>query len=433
MQNSTLKIESGITMIALIVTVIILLILSGVTLKLVIGENDLIKKSRIAVEKSEMSSEKELIQIAVTQAIEEKNNILNLKEYLDNNAGEDVAEVIKDSNALIVKFNKSGRYYEVDEVGNISDPKEMLNDKYAGDITKGGENDGSMEKPFEINCIEDLIEFSIMSNGGSEELNIPKDNFSNKYIKLKRNLDFSSIFSYNDYKTRKFGDINKNGSIENIKEELTNKNEGCYGFPMIGNRTDYSGNFDGNSYEIKNVYIKSETQAAFFGSSPTYVCNNKIVIKNLIITGDIISTQKEAGGFIAHYINKGSLVIENCNNKCNVTGVAPSDYHGCGGIVGCVESGNVEVVNCVNEGNVTLEKFLGATNCVAAGGIVGECRGGGANLKIYNSYNAGNIESVSRSAGILGATWAEGQGETINCCNYGRITSGPKGKSNVMR
>lgn len=392
MQSQIPKREKGITLVALIIIVIVLLILSGVTLRFALGEKGLIEKTKIAVEKSEISSEKEMVQIAVTQAIEE-DKISNLKEYLDNNAGKDVAEVIKDDRTLIVKFNKSNRYYEIDEIGNVSNSKETLNDRYAGDITKGGKNNGSMAKPFEINCIEDLIEFSIMSNGGNEELNIPGDNFSNKYINLNRNLNFNSIFSYNDYTTKKFGDINKNGSVENIKEELTNKAEGCCGF----------------------------------------VCNNKIVIKNLTITGDIISTEKEAGGFIAHYMNKGSVIIENCNNKCNVTGVAPIDYHGSGGIIGCVEGGDVEISNCVNEGNIMLEKFLGATNCVAAGGIVGECRGGEANLKIYNSYNLGKIESVSKSAGILGATWAEGQGETINCCNYGMITSGPKGKNNIMR
>lgn len=68
-------------------------------------------------------------------------------------------------------------------------------------IIKGGRCDGSEEKPFEINCIEDLVAFSQNVNTGN--------NYSGKYIKLMRTLDFSSIFSYNDYTTTEWGDLNK--------------------------------------------------------------------------------------------------------------------------------------------------------------------------------------------------------------------------------
>ena len=49
MKRFNLKEARGITLVALVITVIILLILAGVALSLVIGENGLIKKSKEGV------------------------------------------------------------------------------------------------------------------------------------------------------------------------------------------------------------------------------------------------------------------------------------------------------------------------------------------------------------------------------------------------
>ena len=43
-----LKNENGITLIALVVTIVVLLILAGISLNLVLGNNGLIKKSKYA-------------------------------------------------------------------------------------------------------------------------------------------------------------------------------------------------------------------------------------------------------------------------------------------------------------------------------------------------------------------------------------------------
>ena len=48
--------EKGITLVALVVTIIILLILAGVTINMVLGQDGLIKKSKIAKEKYENSA-----------------------------------------------------------------------------------------------------------------------------------------------------------------------------------------------------------------------------------------------------------------------------------------------------------------------------------------------------------------------------------------
>ena len=58
----------GVTIISLVITIIILLILSGVTISTISGENGILTKARLAKQMSEVSSEKEAIQLDATLA-----------------------------------------------------------------------------------------------------------------------------------------------------------------------------------------------------------------------------------------------------------------------------------------------------------------------------------------------------------------------------
>ena len=57
--------EKGITLIALVVTIVILLILTGVTLNMTLSDNGLFKKAKEAVEKYEKSSETEALEMSL--------------------------------------------------------------------------------------------------------------------------------------------------------------------------------------------------------------------------------------------------------------------------------------------------------------------------------------------------------------------------------
>ena len=66
--------EKGITLVALVVTVIILLILASVTLSMLTGENGIIAKAREAKEKTEIAAWEERIDLAIIEAEGEKRN-----------------------------------------------------------------------------------------------------------------------------------------------------------------------------------------------------------------------------------------------------------------------------------------------------------------------------------------------------------------------
>ena len=57
-----------------------------------------------------------------------------------------------------------------------------------------------------------------------------------KTIVLKRNLNFKSTLSYNNFESIDYGDLNEDGKIEDIRTELTKQEEGCIGFKAIGSR-----------------------------------------------------------------------------------------------------------------------------------------------------------------------------------------------------
>ena len=75
MQNKVNRSEKGITLIALVVTIVVLLILAGVSISLVLGENGLINKSKEARDK-------------YAEAYENEQSELNkVDEWLEENIG----------------------------------------------------------------------------------------------------------------------------------------------------------------------------------------------------------------------------------------------------------------------------------------------------------------------------------------------------------
>ena len=80
----------GITIISLVITIIILLILSGVTISTISGENGILTKVRLAKQMSEVSSEREAIQLEIVLA--------NMENVLDSSNKYYIGEPLYDRN-----------------------------------------------------------------------------------------------------------------------------------------------------------------------------------------------------------------------------------------------------------------------------------------------------------------------------------------------
>ena len=442
------KEEKGITLIALAVTIIVMLILAGITITTLIGEGGIINQAKKTRESSEIGKEKEQIKLAFqAQNIERfqygsEITEENFKAALENVVGVDKNEVLDAGDEFEVKFLESERYYIVNKEDGTVELEIVENDEYAGDITKDIEGnilDGSEEHPYEINCIEDLVAFSIMTGDGNSSLNLNRNWFENKYIVLTRTLNFKSDTSYTDPTTTIYGDINTDGIVEDIKTELTKQGEECGGFPGIGKST-FKGNFDGRNNYIKNLYQNDKNQKDI----GLFINIQNAEIENLSITGSITGKWHTAGIASGLILNSK---LENCNNYANITG-----YNMVGGIFTYLRYSNstITVSNCNNYGKISITGR--AYGYGGAGGISASISDG----KIENCTNNGIIENYSDNnnrdnncGGIAGVMsnaiingcinnakckngivgWIAGgeNGKIINCYNLGECTNGIAG------
>ena len=409
------KQERGITLIALITTIIVLLILAGITIGAITGSNGIIGQAQSAKEETEISQEKEIIDISTVEAMG-KNNRGNLEEeefqnVIDKHTNEK-ADVTDIGEEFEVLFEESNRYYIVDKDGNILSYDNVVIDNSPGDMTKDetGKNlAGTTDEPYEIWCIEDLVEWS---------QNYLK--YKNSSIKLCRTLNFNSNMSYVD------GKILNCSSIDELKDLLTNNFKN--GFTPIAN---FSGNFYGQGFEIQNLYEKVTGDAGLFAT----ITNANI--SNIGISGSITSLENSAGGIVG---SVSSGTIKQCTNSAEVVSMLKSagGIVGCGGTIeecynygdiysygseranydyvsssagGIVGSFSQNIQNCGNSGNVTSN--------LSAGGIIGYKY---YSFNIINCYNTGEIIGTKYSGGIIGETLA-GTCTIYNCYNTGKVRS----------
>ena len=153
MNVQKLKEKRGITLVVLVVTIVILLILSGVSIRTLSGESGLITKTKIAKEENQKAEYKENLLLAKTEAIAEKGGQdITLDEYIEQ--------------------------IKADKIEGIKSIEKIINDK-ASVITKEGyifiitvntieyyDNENTLP---EINIKDANIEFTFNKNAWTNE------------------------------------------------------------------------------------------------------------------------------------------------------------------------------------------------------------------------------------------------------------------------
>ena len=349
--------KKGITLISLVVTIIVLLILAGVTIATLTGDNGILTQAQKAKNETENAAKKEEEDLAKLEAII---------------TGQDV-------------------------------PIVQVDDKNPGQLEQ--ENDTT----FVINSIEDLVFFSNDVTKGN--------NYSGKTVKLGTNLDFSSDKSYANPNRTDFSQYGYKGPL---KQALTSETgfSPIGELSTTGTRYFY-GTFDGDNNAICSMYINIDTDesvcAGLFSTCYGVVRNLGLVntnitvyglitavggitgrgynnIYNCYVTGNINATGNSwmpVGGLCG--VMQEEANIENCYNLANVNAtniqeeVGVADI-GCGGIVG---QGQVNINKCYNKGNIIVN---GGNNRISVGGICGSPTN---NATIENCYNNAKIEASS--------------------------------------
>ena len=107
--------EKGITLIALVITIIVLIILAGVAINLTLGDNGIINKAKYSKEAENESAARERLELALVEAnIEKQGNI-------DYNKEEFLTQMLENKNMIV-----SGNFVKVDNYTYVIDREKLL-------------------------------------------------------------------------------------------------------------------------------------------------------------------------------------------------------------------------------------------------------------------------------------------------------------------
>ena len=371
----------GITLIALVITIIVLLILAGVSIAMLTGQNGILTQAQNAKQATENA------------AIKEENDLLEINDYLTNSLDTINVKQVTDDNPGIL---------EQDTVDNNT---------------------------YIINSIEDLVAFSYNVRNGNE--------YEGKTIRLGSDLDFNSTKSYVEpYRT----DYTQYGYNGKLKECLLDTGWIPIGDTVNITQNNFKGTFDGNN---KNIYHLLINQNVTIGMSFIGLfANNMGNIENLNLK-NIVSLSSGRNG-IYYFIggisgnNQGNII--NCTttgdfqtqgNYALVSGISArnegtielsTNYSKISGksmyIAGISAQNLAQIKKCANFGEINSQEFGRYI-----GGIAGLTMDD--NSSIQASFNNGNI-NVNKSesdVSYIGGIAGQSMSNISNCYNNCTISS----------
>ena len=373
LKRETLENQKGITILALIVTVIILIILAGITISTISGDNGIITNTSKAKFTTEVKDIQEQIE---------------LKEIKSNNG----------------KEYQFGSLEEIIGISNEYNNKLCIEDgKLVYIPEKVSENEAKWLEEMDIKAKQNII--PIYTKEQFKKIG------SNEEVEIEQLQGEKFVFTKEaHYALQNSIDLGCND--ENQWNTLLNE----YNNP-------FKGIFEGNNYTISGIYINdaNKDNQSLFGYNSGTIQNLKVegyiqannYISGITIrnNGKIINCENRveiylnghsAGGIVVE--NNGK--IENCVNNAYL-----KLYAMAGGICGN-NGANGKIIKCYNNHEITFVDFT-------LGGIVGNNEG--IIEQCYNLRNINKVDKYSRygKGGICGGN--SNTGNIINCYNLGDL------------
>ena len=185
--------ERGITLVALVVTIIIMLILAGVTIGLITGDNGLFTRTKQAVENYKLKQEKEI------KELEKIENMIN--NVIDEKIEIEYKDKLKLGDKINYRPDTNEEYYKIKkETSGYSEDKNLNREDYEW-------------KVFEIN-----------ENGTIEIIGVPNENNTEIYLNGAEGYN-NGVYLLNDicnklYSNNKLGATASSINVEDIEEKM---------------------------------------------------------------------------------------------------------------------------------------------------------------------------------------------------------------------
>ena len=437
--QKALKNTKGITLVALVLTIVIIMILSAITINTIFGENGLIKQAENAKNIAEKENAREQIMLALIdvqmQKYEDKFYDENkIKEYIyqrlpECEINEDATEIIYNGYAfeLIKTVPELGNY--LGEKGKLLPAIKNLNiektaameltitfvpvrtENYSNvqyKILYRVHSEDDSEEYEEIATIsETTYKFTNLEIGKKYDIKVEIVNAGNDTIAgeikgVETKEAITEIFTKEDmieFRNTVNAGYNYEGKTVYLMNDIDLQGNEENKWTPIGTSSKYfSGVFDGKENTVNNLYINASSNCqGLFGV-------NYGTIKNVIVKGNVFNTAFQTAGIVGKNFN----LVDNCVNYVNVTNNSTTNNQ-IGGICGTIANGTI--TNCTNYGKISSKYSH-------VGGICGYISK--TDFTITNCKNYGNISGYFHVGGIIGAT--DKTGSVANCINDGNIT-----------
>lgn len=211
------KRNSGITLIALVVTIVVLLILAGISLNLLLGNNGIIAKTKDTKEKNEIAEEKEIVQFATTEArlndSDGKLTFKNFEEAMKNNSRNKKYTLIDEGDDIKITFASGRDYYAEGDNSESGDNTYFIWELSDTEAKIVGLKDEAKE-------LEDIKVPDVYNNLPVTTLNAKFAGTKVKNIFLGKNI--TSISEYAFMERIRWGEKIISENLENIKVSKNN-------------------------------------------------------------------------------------------------------------------------------------------------------------------------------------------------------------------
>ena len=390
-----MKNNKGITLVALVVTIIILLILAGISIQMLSGNNGILTRAKEAKEQMEDAQDLEVLNMKILESSLDDGtpNINTLIPQLQEMG----CTVSGESYPLSVELK--GKNYQIDSEGtlkNVGSTEELTKEENYLIVMESSKS--KFEGKTNVGTME---EFKNLVNSGTFDYTT-----AILYENIELNCSETNTWTPIGTETNKFAKVldGRNYSINGLYANSSNIGQGLFG---------------DNTGTIQNVTVNGtiNCNADAVGG---IVAGNEGIVENCV--SNVTITGKDHVGGIAGY-NTATGTIRNCISNKNITGTQVV-----GGIVGASD-GNI--TECSNYGDIkstsTEESTLAnSDNIYGTGGITGVESWG----TISNSRNLGKIEGVSNCiGGIAGTSF----GANIKSCyNDGEISGDKCGVGGIV-
>ena len=193
--NKKIKLEKGITLIALVITIIVLLILAGISIALLTGDNGILNKASEAAEQTNVASAKEQVELLISAYVSDYYNeyYVNGNKEIDKNVGDYVLEKLADGGKTEdYTVNVSGKTVTVSKDGKEV-AKCTIQDNGAVEWEKNIEEQSNIFWIYNNGQVGEGIELSTENDWTSR----PDVNFYDNYIELTTG-DYGIVYTKNE-------------------------------------------------------------------------------------------------------------------------------------------------------------------------------------------------------------------------------------------